>query len=76
MIARHNRRVRRKGGCRIRVCGLPVMAPWLNPIAPEGSPGKKAVVEPDRELTADELKQRACDQFGGPLEPPLPNPQP
>ena len=31
-IARHNRRVaREKKGCRIRVCGLPVKAPWLNP---------------------------------------------
>jgi transposase len=75
-IERHNRRVRRKGGCRIRVCGLPVKAPWLNPIEPKWAHGKKAVVEPDRKLTAEELKRRACDHFGCPLEPPLPKPQP
>ena len=75
-IKTHNRRVRRKGGCRIRVCGLPVKAPWLNPIEPRWAHAKKAVVEPARKLTAEELKQRVCDHFGCPLEPPLPKPQP
>ncbi len=75
-IARHNRRVRRKGGCRIRVCGLPVKAPWLNPIEPRWVHGKRAVVEPDRKLTPDELRQRVCDYFGCPHEAPLPKPQP
>jgi hypothetical protein len=37
--------------------------------------GKRAVVEPDRKLTADELQQRVCDYFGCPREPPLPKPQ-
>jgi hypothetical protein len=36
-VARHNRRVRAHGGCRIRVCPLPIKAPWLNPIEPSGS---------------------------------------
>ena len=50
-IAGHNRRVRReKSGCRIRVCGLPVKAPWLNPIEPKWMHGKRAIVEPDRTL--------------------------
>jgi transposase len=75
-IARHNRRVRREGGCRIRVCGLPVKAPWLNPIEPKWAHGKRAVVEPDRKLTADELRQRVCDYFGCPHEPSLPKPEP
>ena len=75
-IARHNRRVREHGGCRIRVCGLPVKAPWLNPIEPKWVHGKRAVVEPDRKLTADELRQRVCDYFKCPHEPPLPKPQP
>lgn len=76
-IARHNRRVsREKKGCRIRVCGLPVKAPWLNPIEPKWVHGKRAVVEPDRKLTADELRQRVCEYFGCPHETPLSKPQP
>ena len=75
-IGRHNRRVSRtKTGCRIRVCGLPVKAPWLNAIEPKWVHGKRAVVEPDRKLTADELQQRVCDYFGCRREPPLPKPQ-
>ena len=73
-IARHNRRVRKKGGCRIRVCGLPVKAPWLNPIEPKWVHGKRAVVEPERKLTPAELRQRVCDYFGCTHEPLLPNP--
>jgi hypothetical protein len=35
-IDRHNRQVRRaKSGYRIRVCGLPVKAPWRNAIGPK-----------------------------------------
>jgi hypothetical protein len=72
----HNRRVRREGGCRIRVCGLPVKAPWRNAIEPKWVHGKRAVVEPDRKLTADELRQRVCDYYGCQRHPPLPKPQP
>ena len=75
-IAGHNRRARRAGGCRIRVCPLPVKAPWLNPIEPKWVHGKRAVVEPDRKLTAEELQQRVCDYFGCPQQPPIPKPQP
>ena len=75
-IAQHSRRVRRAGrGCRIRVCGLPVKAPWLNPIEPRWVHGTRAVVEPDRKLTAEELRQRVCDYFGCPQHPPLPKPE-
>lgn len=76
-VERHNRRVRRAGaGCRIRVCGLPVKAPRLNPIEPKWAHGKRAVGEPDRKLTADELKQRVRDYYGCKRHPPLPKPQP
>ena len=76
-IARHDRRVyRTRQGCRIRVCGWPVEAPWLNPIEPKWMHGKRAVVEPDRKLTADELRQRVTDYYGCELHPPLPKPQP
>lgn len=72
----HNRRVRREGGCRIRVCGLPVKAPWLNAIEPKWVHGKRAIVEPDRKLSADELRERVCDYYGCQRHPPLPKPQP
>jgi hypothetical protein len=72
----HNRRVRREGGCRIRVCGLPVKAPWLNAIEPKWVHGKRAVAEPDRKLTADELRERVCEYYGCQRHPPLPKPQP
>jgi DDE superfamily endonuclease len=67
-IGMHNRRVKREGGCKIVACGLPVKAPWLNPIEPKWLHGKRAIVEPSRKLTADEVKQRVheyyrCDAF-------------
>jgi hypothetical protein len=74
-VARHHRRARGHGGCRIRGRGLPVRAPGLNPVAPEWVHGTRAVVEPDRTPTADGLQQRARDSFGRPREPPLPKPQ-
>jgi hypothetical protein len=57
-IGEHNLQVRREGGCKIRVCGLPVKVPWLNPIEPKWLHGKRAVVEPTCKLTAAEVKQR------------------
>ena len=75
-IARHDRRVRGHGGCRIRVRGPSTEAPWLNPIEPKWVHGKRAVAEPDRKLTADELRQRAGDYLNGPHGPPSPKPQP
>lgn len=75
-VGRHNRRVRRtRTGCRIRVCGLPVKAPWLNPIEPKWVHGKRAIVEPDRKLTADEVRQRACDYYGCKPHPLLAKPE-
>jgi len=74
-IAAHNRRVRRaKTGCRIRVCGLPVKAPWLNAIEPKWVHGKRAVVEPDRKLSAEEVRQRVWDYYGGKTQPLLAKP--
>lgn len=70
-VAAHNTRVARDGGCAIRVCGLPVKAPWLNRIEPKWMHGKRAIVEPDRKLSADEVKKRVCDHFACPHEPDL-----
>ena len=73
-IAAHNRRVRRGGGCRIVECRLPVKAPWLNPIEPKWMHGKRAVAEPNRKLTAGELRQRVVAHFGCPPTEPLKRP--
>jgi transposase len=68
----HNRRVKATGtGCRLLVCRLPSKSPWLNPIEPRWAHGKRAVVEPDRKLTGDELARRLCDHYRCPLLPPL-----
>jgi transposase len=62
-IKAHNRRAKQEGGVRIVVCGLPVKAPWLNPIEPKWAHGKKAIVEPERQLTAGEVEARVCDYY-------------
>ena len=45
------------------MCGLPVKAPWRNPIEPKWMHGKRAIVEPDRKLTADEVRERVYKHF-------------
>ena len=71
-VRRHNREVKRTGrGCRLLTCRLPSKSPWLNPIEPRWAHGKRAVVEPERKLTATELKQRLCEHYRAPLLPPL-----
>lgn len=49
---------------RIMACWLPVKRPWLNAIEPKWLPGKKAIVAPDRKLTAGEVRERVCGHFG------------
>jgi DDE superfamily endonuclease len=69
-IGAHNRRVKREGGCKIRVCYLPVKAPWLNPIESKWLHGKRAIAEPARKLAAEEIKQRVHDHYHcAPQEP-------
>jgi hypothetical protein len=63
-VKARNRAARKDGGVRVVLCQLPVKAPWLNPIEPKWVHGKRAVVEPDRKLTAEELTQRICDYYG------------
>ena len=71
-IKEHNRRIKAAGaGCRLLVCRLPSKSPWLNPIEPKWVHGKRAVVEPDRRLTAADLKQRLCAHDRCPPLPPL-----
>jgi transposase len=71
-IKGHNRQAKRDGGVRIVSCYLPVKSPWLNAIEPKWVHGKKAIAEPERKLTAQEVKDRvylyySCEQVE-PLE--------
>jgi transposase len=68
-LHQHNQTVRQetgtgKLGVRIIPCWLPTKSPWLNRIEPKWVHGKRAIVEPARLLTAQELRQRVCDYFG------------
>ena len=46
-----------KRGMRIIPCWLPTKSPWLNRIEPKWVHGKRAVVEPARLLSAQQVKQ-------------------
>jgi hypothetical protein len=70
-IKEHNRRAKREGGVRLLVCQLPSKSPWLNPIEPKWVHGKRAIVEPERMLTATEVERRACDYYACEQHPHL-----
>jgi transposase len=70
-IKSHNRRAKAAGGVRVVPCYLPVKSPWLNPIEPKWAHGKKAIVEPERRLTADEVRERVRTCYGCDPEAPL-----
>jgi hypothetical protein len=70
-IKAHNRHVKQHGGCRLLTCRLPSKSPWLNPIEPKWAHGKKAIVEPDRLLSAAEVQYRVCAYYHCDPEPPL-----
>ncbi len=64
-IRQHNRQVKAGGvGVRIVPGLLPSKRPWLNPIEPKWVHGKRAVLEPARVLTAEELADRVCAYYG------------
>lgn len=63
-IKAHNRQARREGGVRILACYLPVKSPWLNAIEPKWVHGKKAIAEPERKLTAQEVQDRVHRYYG------------
>jgi len=63
-IRAHNRQVKhQRRGVRILPCFLPTKSPWLNPIEPKWTHGKRKVLAPDRLLAAQELETRVCDYF-------------
>jgi transposase len=63
-IQAHNRQAKPQGGIRILACRLPSKSPWLNAIEPKWVHGKKAIIEPDRCLTAREVQDRVCQYYG------------
>jgi transposase len=68
----HNQSVKQtRRGIRIVSCRLPTQSPWLNPIEPKWVHGKRAVLEPERVLTAAELEARVYAYYGCQPEPPL-----
>ena len=62
-IKAHNRRVRAEGDVRIVACYLPVKAPWLNAVDPKWVHSKRAIVDPERRLTGDEVVERVCGYY-------------
>jgi transposase len=70
-IRTHNSKAKRAEGVRILICQLPTKSPWLNRIEPHWVHGKRAVVEPERKLTARELISRICHYYGGKQLPRL-----
>ena len=72
-LREHNRQVKRgeKEGVRLIVCFLPTKSPWLNPIEPKWLHGKRAVAEPSRVLTVEELKERVHQHYRCPAHPLL-----
>jgi hypothetical protein len=71
-IRQHNQQVKQGAeGVRIVVCPLPSTSPWLNPIEPTWVHGKRAVLEPDRLLSAAELEARVSAYYNGKREAPL-----
>jgi transposase len=67
-ILGHNREVKKDGkrGVRIVSCYLPKKSPWLNPIEPKWTHGKRRVVEADGPLSTHELAERVCAAFDCP----------
>jgi transposase len=63
-LSEHNRYVKRYGGIQVVLCPLPVKSPWLNNIETRWGPAKRAILEPDRILTAHEVVSRVCEHFG------------
>jgi hypothetical protein len=70
-IRQHNQQVKRDGGVRLLICRLPIKSPWLNPIEPHGVHSKRAIVEPERLLSATEVMSRVYTYFGAEHVTPL-----
>jgi transposase len=71
-IAAHNVTAKQTGaGVRLLVAGLPTKSPWLNTIEAKWKHGKRAIVEPERVLSATEVEERVGAHFGATPQPRL-----
>jgi transposase len=68
-VREHNQRAKQSNGVKLVICELPVASPWLNNIEPCWKHAKKAILDPDRKLTAQETVSRVCEHFGCDLLP-------
>jgi transposase len=59
----YNQAAKAAGEPRLLVHGLPIKSPWLNPIEPCWIHAKRAVCEPEGDLTSTELRRRLCTHF-------------
>jgi transposase len=62
-IRMYNHAAKASDDPRLIVHRLPTKSPWLNPIEPRWVHAKRAVCEPDGELTPAELRRRLCEHF-------------
>lgn len=62
-IRAYNRAAKAADEPRLLTHLLPVKSPWLNPIEPRWVHAKRAVCEPDSQLTPTELRRRLCVHF-------------
>jgi transposase len=75
-LREQNQQVRQTGkGVRLLPFFLPTKSPWLNPLEPKWVHGKRAIVEPDGLLSAQQLAERVCAHFGCSHEPHLSLPE-
>lgn len=75
-LKHHHRQVVLTGqGCRSIPSCLPVKSPWLNPRGPKWLHAKRRMVEPDRLLSAAELRRRVVASFDCTHEPDLIQPK-
>ena len=72
----YNRTARKSGDIRLLICHLPIRSPWLNPIEPRWVHGKRAIHEPSRTLSPQEVKERVCAYYQCELLEPLAHHQP
>jgi hypothetical protein len=64
-LRQHHHHVKQTGqGVRILACRLPSKSPWLHPSEPKWVHGKRAIVEPDRLLSARESMDRVYTYYG------------
>ena len=62
-IRAYNQAAKLAGEPRLLVHELPVNSPWLNPIEPCWVHAKRAVCQPDGDLSPTELRRRLCAHF-------------